>query len=1019
MQTAKKMVSVLLCLLLLSGTAVTGGIAVSASTAGNLTYEIVNNYASVTGCDKSVSGEFTVPATLGGYSVEVIGYEAFKDCDKITKINLPSTLTTINGYAFSGCSALQSVPLGSGITAISDFAFFNCSSLQSLSVPSGVFRIGSGVLAGCPSLSSISVASGNGYYRVSGGCLVETSSKCIIAASRGSTIPSGSDVEAIGDFAFFGCTGFSGTTVPSNITSIGSFAFASCPNIESFNIPAGVTAIGSKAFSDCGGLISLTVSSENTIYSGENNCIIHKGTKTVIAGCGTSEIPTGDNVTALGAGAFYGCTGLDHIAVPENILKIGNEAFQYCTGLETAFIGKNVASIGTGVFAFCDSLENLYVDDLNSVYRDENNCLIKKNGGVIIAGCKTSVIPETETLIEIGDYAFYGCNGISEITIPANIKTLGRSAFSDCDSLQSVTLPGVETVGDRAFSDCGALVQINPADTLGNIGDGAFERCTALTSAVIPDSVVNIGNSAFAGCTALTEITLPSGIMNLGNYIFSNCEKLDGITLPATLTGIGNYTFENCSSLSSITIPSGVQRIGSAAFAGCALREISLPASLKTLSSGAFRDCAQLKKANIPAGITSIGTGTFARCGSLLEITLPQGLTVVNTSAFSDCTSLADVYYYGTESDRENIRISDGNDSLVNAEWHFVSTPVSYTLTYNANGGSSAPADQTGSGSIVLSASKPSKNGYAFLGWSTDENATAPQYQPGGSFNLTADTILYAVWQKVYTLSYNSNGGKNTPAAQSGSGEITITSAVPSRTDYSFLGWALSQTATAPQYQPGGSFNLTADTTLYAVWKKDGGTQVVYTLKYDAAGGKNAPASQTGFGTVILSDETPVRNGYDFAGWATEKGSQTVRYKPGSRYYLKENSTVYAVWKIRADVRLNVPGDANVAFRTNTTFTVTAENLPDDCRIVIYINGKEAARSKNNVSLSYKMGELTATKTLDVKVLDGSGSALSDSSGRPFEKTVRITVNTGLFSWFAAVFRSLFGMPQPAKEIKP
>ena len=1019
MQTAKRIISVFLCLLLLSGTAAAGTVGASALSEGYLSYEIVNDYAAITKCDKSVSGEITLPSTLGGYSVVVIGYEAFRDCDRITKINLPSTVTTINGYAFSGCSSLQSMPLGSSITLISDFAFFNCSSLQSVSIPSKTFRVGDGAFAGCSALSSISVASGNTYFRVSGGCLIEKSSKRVIAASSGSTIPSGSDVETIGDFAFFGCTGFHGSTVPSNITAIGSYAFASCTGITNFNIPAGVTSLGSKAFSDCTGLTALKVSSGNPVYFSESNCVIHRETKTVVAGCATSVIPSGDDVTALGAGAFYGCPGLEHIVVPDNIVKIGNEAFQYCTGLVTAFIGKNVTSIGTGVFAFCDSLENIYVDDLNSAYRDENNCLIKKSGGVIVSGCKASVIPETQTLTALSDYAFYGCNGISGITVPSNIKTIGKSAFSECDALQSVTMLGVENVGDKAFYDCDALTQINLPDTAQIIGDSAFEKCEALAAVVLPDSIADMGNSTFAGCTALADVTLPAEIMHLGNYVFSGCESLNGMVLPESLAGIGNYAFENCPSLSSITVPQGVQSIGEAAFEGCALREISLPSSLKTLSSGAFRNCARLKKANIPAGIKSIGTGTFSGCSSLDEITLPQSLTMVNANAFSGCSALTDVYYYGTESDKEGIRFTQGNDSLVNASWHFVEVPVLYTLSYNANGGSGGPGNQTGNGEISISASKPSRSGYSFLGWSQDENATEPQYQPGDSFNLTGNTVLYAVWQKAFVLTYNANGGKNAPGQQTGNGEITLSSAVPSRTDYTFLGWAVYQGATEPKYQPGDSFSLTANTTVYAVWKKNGGTEVVYTLKYDAAGGKNAPASQTGFGTVILSDKMPVRNGYVFAGWAIEKGSQTVRYRPGNRYYLKENSTIYAVWKISPDIKFNVPGDANVAFRTNTTVTVTAKKLPDDCRIVIYENGKEVSRSKNNSSLSYKMGELTSTKTLDVKVVDGNNKVLADSSGRPFEKTVKITVNTGIISRIIAFFRSLFGTPQPTRELKP
>ncbi len=158
------------------------------------------------------------------------------------------------------------------------------------------------------------------------------------------------------------------------------------------------------------------------------------------------------------------------------------------------------------------------------------------------------------------------------------------------------------------------------------------------------------------------------------------------------------------------------------------------------------------------------------------------------------------------------------------AQWT-QNVPTTYTLTYNANGGSGVPSSQTGNGSITLSSAKPTRSGYTFLGWTTNASATTAQYQPGASYNLTANTTLYAVWKKIdtttaYTLTYNANGGTGAPAAQTGNGNITLSSAKPTRSGYAFLGWATKASATAAQYQPGASFNLTANTTLYAVWKK-------------------------------------------------------------------------------------------------------------------------------------------------------------------------------------------------------
>ncbi|MCR5523319.1 MAG: InlB B-repeat-containing protein, partial [Clostridia bacterium] len=141
------------------------------------------------------------------------------------------------------------------------------------------------------------------------------------------------------------------------------------------------------------------------------------------------------------------------------------------------------------------------------------------------------------------------------------------------------------------------------------------------------------------------------------------------------------------------------------------------------------------------------------------------------------------------------------------------------TLTYDANGGTNAPAAQNGYGKITLSTSAPSKEGYNFLGWAKTNNATAAEYAPGAEFTLEENTTLYAIWQKIYTLTYDANGGTNAPAAQQGNGEITLSAAKPTRDGYEFLGWAKTNNATAAEYEAGAKLNLTEDTTVYAVWK--------------------------------------------------------------------------------------------------------------------------------------------------------------------------------------------------------
>ena len=228
--------------------------------------------------------------------------------------------------------------------------------------------------------------------------------------------------------------------------------------------------------------------------------------------------------------------------------------------------------------------------------------------------------------------------------------------------------------------------------------------------------------------------------------------------------------------------------------------------------------------------------------------------------------------------------------------------PITYTVSYDANGGSGAPAAQTKTKDVALtlSSTKPTRTGYKFLGWAASKTATSAQYQPGGSYTANAAVTLYAVWKtNDYTVSYDANGGTGAPAAQTKTHgtALTLSSTKPTRTGYTFLGWAASKTATSAQYQPGGSYTANAAVTLYAVWKEND-----YKVSYDANGGTGAPAAQTkkhGM-ALTLSSTKPTRTGYMFLGWAASKTATSAQYQPGGSYTANAAVTLYAVWKENA-----------------------------------------------------------------------------------------------------------------------
>lgn len=230
--------------------------------------------------------------------------------------------------------------------------------------------------------------------------------------------------------------------------------------------------------------------------------------------------------------------------------------------------------------------------------------------------------------------------------------------------------------------------------------------------------------------------------------------------------------------------------------------------------------------------------------------------------------------------------------------------PTTYTVSYNANGGSGAPSSQTKTQNVTLtlSSTKPTRSGYTFLGWSTSSTATSPTYYASGSYTANASATLYAVWSKnppaTYTVSFNANGGSGAPSSVTKTDGVTLylPTTEPYRSNYEFLGWSTSSTATSPTYYAGGSFSRNANTTLYAVWEYSPET---YTVRYNANGGTGAPSSQTKtYGVnLTLSSTIPTRSGYNFLGWSTSSTATSATYSAGGSYTTNAGATLYAVWE--------------------------------------------------------------------------------------------------------------------------
>lgn len=152
----------------------------------------------------------------------------------------------------------------------------------------------------------------------------------------------------------------------------------------------------------------------------------------------------------------------------------------------------------------------------------------------------------------------------------------------------------------------------------------------------------------------------------------------------------------------------------------------------------------------------------------------------------------------------------------------------SFTVSYDANGGSGAPSSQTKyyGTTLTLSSTIPIKNGYKFVGWGTSNSSTSATYSAGGSYTSNSSTTLYAVWEnaETYQLSYNANGGIAAPKSVTyiKNTDLYISKSIPIRSGHNFLGWGTSSSSTTILYNPGDKYDtsIASDSILYAIWER-------------------------------------------------------------------------------------------------------------------------------------------------------------------------------------------------------
>ena len=298
--------------------------------------------------------------------------------------------------------------------------------------------------------------------------------------------------------------------------------------------------------------------------------------------------------------------------------------------------------------------------------------------------------------------AFESCAGLTSVTIPEGVMSIGDLAFVACTGLKSVEIPeGVTSIGQSAFSGCSVLEAVTIPKSVTKVASHMFYNCKGLKSVIISEGVTCIEYHAFFGCINLMSMKIPEGVTSIGGYAFSHCNGLKSVTIPSTVSSIGECTFQDCNGIvefsvssdsryykfengllmtkdgkilvsninnidSQLIIPEGVTNIVKFAFWGQSrLISVTIPEGVASIGIQAFDNCTNLISVNIPSSVTSIGHYAFDRTqfydnqpdgmiilGSILyeykgtcpsSVVIPESVRTIGEYAFRECTELTSV----------------------------------------------------------------------------------------------------------------------------------------------------------------------------------------------------------------------------------------------------------------------------------------------------------------------------------------------------------------------------------------
>lgn len=563
--------------------------------------------------DRAFYGCSLLVAVPGSDTLTTIGTAAFYGCQSLKSVVLPENVTAVGEEAFENCTGITFAEINAGVKGIGRYSFYGCSNLTTVTfgkkAQETIRVLGVQAFGQCLKLEQMDLT---GLKE-----LEQMGERTFEGCEELVTVKFPAKLKKIPDYCFELCRNLSMVQLNSGtVPELGTCVFGEeMPVFLHIWVDRDMVDIYQKEYKSGLDPVYGTGTAENVISEKNENQEIVKGVlfeKTAEGMIlkeasenyeGAFTVPEG--TIRIEADAFAGCNGLTSLILPENSsISLGDRCFKGCRGLEKVELRGSIPDWGDETFMDCTALKSVDVGSEGTDSRGEDG---------------------NYSIERIGTRAFKNCTGLTDVgcvTIRTVNRVWGKECFAGCSNMSTIAILAaarekLEVIEDSAFEGCTGMTALLTSKYSGlkTIGKYAFRNCDTLKSPSIPASVTSLGEGCFMDCDNLQYVSFYGVLEEYPKDCFKNCPKL-------LKTGGTAAAF------------SGLKRIGEGAYEGCVSLTSTQAlnwglykyTSLEEIGADAFKDCISLPDSVLPASVTKIGAGAFDGCKAMQILTLSSEL---------------------------------------------------------------------------------------------------------------------------------------------------------------------------------------------------------------------------------------------------------------------------------------------------------------------------------------------------------------------------------------------------------